>query len=153
MLLIDNVLWCFPADHFHFNGYQLRPTSCRQTSLNDGQCIVKVTMVTVWVYWCFTSHMQPTIFQSCMWRHRCEGGLKKLHLRSGSQRHRHFVGFFNVPVQAPTRGHPFYTVLPTHRPIYSPFTTRLGYGERILDLNPRRPHGGQSNTKTLQNVR
>ena len=48
---------------------------------------------------------------------RCAGGLKKkLDLRSGSQRHRHFVGFFNVPVQAPTRDHPFYTVIPTHRP-------------------------------------
>ena len=41
--------------------------------------------------------------------HRCAGGLKKkLDLRSGSQRHRHFVGFFNVPVLAPTReGPPF----------------------------------------------
>ena len=26
----------------------------------------------------------------------------------GLQRHRHFAGFFNVPVQAPTRDHPFY---------------------------------------------
>ena len=26
------------------------------------------------------------------------------------------VGFFNVPVQAPTRDQPFYTVIPTHRP-------------------------------------
>ena len=44
--------------------------------------------------------------------HRCAGGLKKkLNLGSGSQRHRHFVGFYNVPVQAPTRGHPFYTVI------------------------------------------
>ena len=25
-------------------------------------------------------------------------------------------GFFNVPVQAPTRDQPFYTVIPTHRP-------------------------------------
>ena len=34
-----------------------------------------------------------------MWRHRCTGGLKKkLYLRSGSQCHRHFVGFFNMPV-------------------------------------------------------
>ena len=50
--------------------------------------------------------------------HRCAGGLKKkLDLRSGSKRHRHFVGFFNVPVLAPTRDHPFYTVIPTHRPI------------------------------------
>ena len=40
---------------------------------------------------------------------KCAGGLKKkMDLRSGSQRHRHFVGFFNVPVQAPTRYHPFY---------------------------------------------
>ena len=49
--------------------------------------------------------------------HRCAGGLKKkFDLRSGSQRHRHFVGFFNVPVLAPTRDQPFYTVIPTHRP-------------------------------------
>ena len=46
--------------------------------------------------------------------HRCAGGLKKKYdLRSGSQRHRHFVGFFNVPVLAPTRDQPFYTVIPT----------------------------------------
>ena len=45
--------------------------------------------------------------------HRCAGGLKKkLYLRSGSQHHRYFVGFFNGPVQATTRGHPFYTVIP-----------------------------------------
>ena len=50
----------------------------------------------VWVYWCFTSH--ATIFQSYMWRHICAGGLKELYLRSGSQHHRHFAGFFNVPV-------------------------------------------------------
>ena len=57
-----------------------------------------------WVHWCFASH--ATISQY-MWQHRCAGGLK-LYLRSGSQRHRHFVGFFNVPVQAPTRGQLFY---------------------------------------------
>ena len=69
--------------------------------------------------------------------HRCAGGLKKkLGLRSGSQCHRHFVGFFNVPVQAPTQDQPFYTVIPTHRLNKSPFTTRLGYGGHILDLNP-----------------
>ena len=39
--------------------------------------------------------------------HRCASGLKKLDLRSGSQCHRHFAGFFNVPVQAPTRDHLF----------------------------------------------
>ena len=37
------------------------------------------------------------------------------------------------------RDHPFYTLIPTHRPINSPFTTRLGYGGRILDLNPPPP--------------
>ena len=57
---------------------------------------VILTKVWVWVYWCFMSH--ATIFQLYMWRHRCAGGLKKLYLRSGSQRHRHYVGFFNVPV-------------------------------------------------------
>ena len=47
------------------------------------------------VYWCFTSH--ATIFKSYMWLHRCAGGLKKLYLRSDSQRHRQFAGFFNPP--------------------------------------------------------
>ena len=32
--------------------------------------------------------------------HRCAGGMKKFDLRSGSQRHRQFVGFLNVSVQA-----------------------------------------------------
>ena len=42
--------------------------------------------------------------------HRCAGGLKKtLYLQSGSQCNRHFAVFFNVPVQAPTQGHPYYT--------------------------------------------
>ena len=49
--------------------------------------------------------------------HRCAGRLKKFDLRSDSQRHRHFVGFSTVPVQAPTRGQPFYTVIPRNRPI------------------------------------
>ena len=31
-------------------------------------------------------------------------------------------------------GHPFYTVIPRNRPISSSFTTRWGYGGRILDL-------------------
>ena len=52
--------------------------------------------VWVWVNWCLTSH--ATIYQSYMWRHRCAGGRKrKLDLRSGSQRHRHLGGFFNMP--------------------------------------------------------
>ena len=47
---------------------------------------------------CLTSH--STIFQLhvYMWRHRCAGELKKkLDLQSGSQCHRHFVGFLMCP--------------------------------------------------------
>ena len=47
--------------------------------------------------------------------HRCAGGLKKkLDLRSGSHAIDISYVFFNVPVLAPTRDHPFYTVIPTH---------------------------------------
>ena len=67
----------------------------------------------VWVYWRFTSH--ATIFQSYTWRHRCAGGLKKLYLRSGSKRHRRFVGFFNVSVLHCQGTTLFYTVIPTYR--------------------------------------
>ena len=73
--------------------------------------------VSEWVNWLFnvTTKDISVIYVTA---HRCAGGLKKkLDLRSGSQRHRHFVGFFNVPVLAPTRDQPFYTVIPTHRPI------------------------------------
>ena len=49
----------------------------------------------IWVYWCLR-HMQRYFSQTC--DGKCAGGLKKLYLRSGSQRHRHFAGFFNVPV-------------------------------------------------------
>ena len=50
---------------------------------------------------CLTSH--ASIFQFVT-AHICAGVLKKLNLRSGSQRHRNFVGFFNVPVQTGLRG-------------------------------------------------
>ena len=44
--------------------------------------------------------------------HRCAGGLKKkLDLRSDSKRLRHFVGFFNVPVQALTLDKPIFKPL------------------------------------------
>ena len=50
--------------------------------------------------------------------HRYAGGMKKKFvLQSDSQRHRHFVGFFNVPVQAPDGVKPFYTVIPRYQPI------------------------------------
>ena len=55
----------------------------------------------------------------------------------GLPRHRHFVGFFNVPFQTPTRDSPFYGY--SEKP---PHFSRLlqhawGYGGHILDLNPR----------------
>ena len=56
----------------------------------------------------------------------------------GLPRHRHFVGFFNVPVQTPTRDPPFYGY--SEKP---PHISRLlrhawGYGGHILDLTPPR---------------
>ena len=41
-------------------------------------------------------------------------------LQSAYRRHKHFVGFFNVPVQAPTRGNLF-TVIPGNHPILIAF--------------------------------
>ena len=52
--------------------------------------------------------------------HRCAGVMKKLDLWSGSQRHRNFVGFFKVPVQAPTQDQSFYTLM-VHIPLYTFF--------------------------------
>ena len=53
--------------------------------------------------------------------HTCDGtpcavGPKMLDLRSGSQCHRYFVGFCNVPIQAPTRAILFigYSEKPPH---------------------------------------
>ena len=68
--------------------------------------------------------------------HRCAGKLKKkLGLRSGSQYHRHFVGFFIVPVHAPTRDQPFnsYSEKPPH---FNPlFTTHKGYfSSEVINL-------------------
>ena len=65
----------------------------------------------------------------------------------GLPRHRHFVGFFNMPVQAPTRDHPFYTVIPTHRPNSSPFTITLGIRRTHSRLNPPGPHGEKKHEK------
>ena len=73
--------------------------------------------------------------------HRCAGGLKKLDLRSGSQRHRHFVGFFNVPVLAPTRDHPFYMVIPTHRHLVAFYDHAGDTEDKHFRLNPQGPHG------------
>ena len=81
--------------------------------------------------------------------HRCAGGLKKkLDLRSGSQRHRHFVGFFNAPVLAPTRDHPFYMVIRHTAPFSGILRSRVGYGGHILDLTPWALVGAQVSKKS-----
>ena len=49
--------------------------------------------------------LQRSHFKLYMWRH-IDGHAdwrRKFDLRSGSKRHRYFVGFFNEPVQAPSR--------------------------------------------------
>ena len=73
--------------------------------------------------------------------HRCAGGLKKkLDLRSGSQRHRHFVGFFNVPVLAPTRGPTFLYGDSDTPPHLVAFYDHAGDTE-VHILDPPGPHG------------
>ena len=86
--------------------------------------------------------------------HRCAGGLKKkLDLLSGSQRHRHFVGFFNVLVLAPTRDHPFYTVIRHTAPFSRLLRSRWGYGGAHSRLNPPGPHGGGGyNNKVIHRI-
>ena len=54
--------------------------------------------------------------------------------------HRHFVGFFNVPVQTPTRGHPFYTVYSEKRPHLIAFYDTPGIRRIHSRLNPPGPH-------------
>ena len=44
-----------------------------------------------------------------------------------------------MPVQAPTRGQPFYTIIPRNHRLQSPYTTHWGYGGHILDLTLRVP--------------
>ena len=59
----------------------------------------------------------------CDGTYRSTGGLKKkLDLRSGSQCHKHFVGFFNVPAQGPARGG---CIFRETAPFQSPFTTHM----------------------------
>ena len=68
-----------------------------------------------------------TIFQSYLCWHRWAGRLKKLYLRSGSLRHWHFAGFFNVPILQ--RHWTTFVFVESETP---PFKTRWGYGGRVL---------------------
>ena len=100
-------------------------------------------IISIMVGWISSLTSQSTIFQISVifvTAHRCAGGLKKLDLRSGSQRHRHFIGFFKVPVQAPTRGQPFYGYF-EKPPHLVAFYDMLGIRMAYSHLKPRGPHG------------
>ena len=94
-------------------------------------CILEIQYLFLWVSECLlvaamlnvTCNDISVIYVTAQ---RRAGGLKKLDLRSGSQRHRHFVGFFNVPVQAPTRANLF-TVILRNRPISVAFYDAQNY--------------------------
>ena len=68
--------------------------------------------------------------------HSCSGRQKKkLNIRSVSQRHRHFIGFFNMPIPAPTRA----TLLWLFRenaPFQLPFTMRMRIQRTYSRLKP-----------------
>ena len=83
---------------------------------------------------------------------RCAGGLKKFDLRSGSQRHRHFVGFFNVPVQAPTRGQPFIRLFRESTP-FSRLLRHAGDTGHILKLTPGSSWGYSHWTKNILHLK
>ena len=76
--------------------------------------------------------------------HRCAGGLKKYDLRSDSQRHRHFVGFFNEPVQAPTRAILFIRLFRETAPYLVAFYDTLGIWRTNSRRKPPGPHWGDS---------
>ena len=66
----------------------------------------------------------------------------------GLPRHRHFVGFFNVPVLAPTRDQPFYTGDSDTPPHLVAFYDNAGDTEvHILDLTPGPSRGPRCSTK------
>ena len=92
--------------HFHIESASILRTTNRKNEFNNmgGE-----------VNWLFNVTIND-ISVIYVTAHRCAGWLK-LDLWSGSQRNIHLVGFFNMPVQAPTRGDPFYTVIPRNRPI------------------------------------
>ena len=100
---------------------------------------------------CLTS--QLTIFQSYMWRHidvQADWRRSWTYGRAPNAIYRHFVGFFNVPVLAPTRDHPFYTVIWHTAPFSRLLRSRWGYGGHILDLTPG-PSRGKINSIRVEN--
>ena len=70
--------------------------------------------------------------------HRCAGGLKKkLNLRSGSQRHRHFAGSLTCPSKHRHGTTLFIRWFRHTAPFSRLLRSRWGYGGHILDLTPR----------------
>ena len=89
---------------------------------------------------CPTSY--ATIFQLYMWRHTDVQMDWRSWAYSRLPHHRHYVGFFNVPVQAPTRGQLFY-VYSEKSPHFNRILQRAAHGDTggpILLLNPQGPH-------------
>ena len=82
-----------------------------------------------------------------MWRHRCASGLKeKLYLRSGSQRHIHLAGFFNVPVQHRHRTNLFIRWFRHTAPLVAFYDT-LGIRKTYSRLKPPAPSRGRNALK------
>ena len=117
-----------------------------------GISVLQTAIFHILLRWCHMRSMEQYLMNEWEWlfnvtcndisvlyvtAQRFASGLeKKLNLRSGFQRHRHFLWFYNVPVQQ-RHGQPFlygYSDTPPR------FTTRSGYGGN-LDLTPG-PHGG-----------
>ena len=71
----------------------------------------------------------------------CRRAEKKIEPADGLPTHRHFVWFFNMPVQASARGRPFYGY--SEKPPYFSrlFRRAWGQGGHILLLQPRFPRG------------
>ena len=103
--------------------------------------------VSEWVNWLFNVTIND-ISVIYVTAHKCAGGLKKkLDLRSGSQRHRHFVGFFNVPVLHRHGTNLFIRWFRHTAPFSRLLRSRWGYGGAHSRLNPPGPHGGFSSEK------
>ena len=92
-------IWRWEPDRRSKFFFSLPANLCAVTYITE--ISLHVTLSLVELNWLFnvTINNISVIFVTDVTAHRCAGGLeKKLDLRSGSQRHRHIVGFFNVPV-------------------------------------------------------
>ena len=89
---------------------------------------VKYKMLGWWLRCCFTSH--STIFQPYMWRQihvDVQVDWRRSWTYRRAQCNRHFIRFLNVPVQEPTRGHPFHG----HSEYPDPFYCGIGIKQAI----------------------